>query len=102
MIKINLLPQPNESEGWEQARMMQVPTVIGVAVSLVILGMGWMWSLTLNQELQALLDEKAAKEQIAAELKKKSQQIELVQDKHQALVTRSHLIDQSVSKNLFQ
>ena len=97
MIKINLLPQPNQSEGWEQDRMMPVPTVIGVAVFLVILGMCWMWTLTLNQELQALLDEKVAKERISAELKKKSQHIQLVQDQHQALVTRSLLMDQSVS-----
>ena len=80
--------------------MMHVPSVIGVAVSLVILGMCWMWTLSLNQELQALLDKKVAKEQMLAVLKKKSKQLALVQDKYKALVTRSHLMDQSFRKKI--
>ena len=98
MIKINLLPQPNKLEAWVQDQRMQVHTAIGVAVFIVIVGMCWMWTLALNQELQVLLDEKVSKEQISTELKKKSQQIELIQDKHKTLVTRSHLMGQSFSK----
>ena len=98
MIKINLLPQPNKTERCEQDRMMPVPAVVGVAVFLVIFGICWIWTISLNQELQALLDEKVAKEHISAELKKKSQLFKLAQDKQQALLTRSHLIDQGVSK----
>ena len=98
MIRINLLPQPRISGGENQDRTMRVHAAIGVSVFLVTFGICWMWTLALNQELQALLDEKFVKEQISSELQKKSQQIELVQDKHEALVMRSHLMEQSFDK----
>ena len=98
MIKINLLPPSRNPEGWKQDRSMQVHSAIGVAVSLVIIGMCWMWTLAFNQELQSLLDKKVVKEQKIAELKKKAQQIQLVQDQHQALLMRSELMEQRFSK----
>ena len=98
MIKINLLPKPQKSEGREPCGTKRGPRALGVAAFLVIIGMCWMWTLALNQELQTLLDHKVVKEQKLVELKKKEQQIQLIQDQYKVLLIRSDFIEQNLRK----
>ena len=93
MIRINLLPGPR-AKGPKKQWDAEIELVIGLAVFLLTIGACWFYSGTLDDEIDALTQEKQRKERELASLKEKVKLVEDFENKKKLLTDRNRIIEE--------
>ncbi|MCP9469059.1 MAG: PilN domain-containing protein [Nitrospira sp.] len=94
MIKINLLaPEPKGAKA-KPKYDVRAQALLGVGTLLITLAGCWWYSTTLDQEIEALTEEKQNKDKQVAQLKEQVKQVQDFEQKKKLLEEKNRVIDQ--------